>query len=250
LSRSRLYLVFGPLIVSFMFVACGTAPRREAQAPIVAEGGPPVTIYVVRRSWHIDIGFDAAGLHPPLATLRQSLPQARYLLFGFGDKHYLLTHGRALGRLSGAVLPGEGVVLLTGLEATPAESFGAQGVVRLTVSAAQSRELERFVWNTLVPTQHATPTVLAAGPYSGSLYYSSVQRYSGLHTCNTWAAEALRSAGLPVHSFGVEFAGQLWRQVRRISRKEACSHPDRPPSSPSSAERLRSSSAGEAGCCC
>ena len=29
----------------------------------------------------------------------------------------------------------------------------------------------------------------------GSLFLDAVPRYSGLHTCITWAAEALRAAG-------------------------------------------------------
>ena len=195
--------------------ACSTGPEVQP----IAAGGPGVAIYVVKRSWHIDIGFDAAELRPPLASLRAALPNARYLLFGFGDKHYLLTGGRSFDRLLGAVWPGEGLVLLTGIEATPEEAFGAGEVMRLTVSVTQELELQEFVWNTLA-TESGVATALAPGPYSGSFYYGSVERYSGLHTCNTWAAEALRSAGLPVHSFGVAFSSQLWRQVRRIKRDE------------------------------
>lgn len=221
----------------------------QVQAPPSVESGPPVVVYVVRRSWHIDIGFEATDLHMPLASLHAALPKSRYLLFGFGDKHYLLTHGRALDRLSGAVLPGDGVVLLTGLAATPEEAFEPKNVIRLTLRAAQADRLEDFIWQTLA-TDKGVAKVLAPGPYSGSLYYASVQRYSGLHTCNNWAAEALRSAGLPIHTFGVEFASQLWRQVRRINRKAACYRPDKPPSSGSPEAPPPSFSAGEADCCC
>ena len=189
--------------------ACGGVPQREV-------GGAKVTLFVIKRSWHTDIGFDAADLHPPLASLRSALPDAHYLLFGFGDKHYLTGHAGGMGRLSGAVWPGEGLVLLTGLEARPEAAFGAKGVVRLTVSAAQAQALEDFVWRTLA-TQHGAAELLASGPYEGSLYYASAVRYSGLHTCNTWTAEGLRAAGLPVHTFGVEFSGQVWRQVQRLT---------------------------------
>ncbi len=250
LATKTLLPTIGLLIALFAVSGCGIAPSKVAQAPVATDGGLPVGIYVVRRSWHTDVGFDVTDLHVPLAAVHQSVPKARYLLFGFGDKHYLLSHGRMWDRLSGAILPGEGVVLLTGLQAPPAEAFGAKNVVRLTISAAQARNLEAFVWKTLVSTEGSFPRVLGPGPYSGSVYYASVERYSGLHTCNTWTAEALHSAGLPVHSFGVEFAGQVWRQVRPISRREACSRPDKPPSSPNSEERLPSFSVGEAGCCC
>lgn len=225
------------LVVAVGVAACGAVPQRigvsdasadgglrEANGAVAVDGlpaiGSPVTLFVIRRSWHTDVGFAVADLHPPLTSLHDALPNARYLLFGFGDKHYLMSHAGGIGRLSGAVWPGEGVVLLTGLEATPEAAFGAGGVVRLTVSASQAEALEGFVWRTL-ETQDGAAKLLAPGPYDGSLYYASVVRYSGLHTCNTWTAEGLRAAGLPVRTFGVEFSGQLWRQVTKIKAVRA-----------------------------
>ena len=204
------------LLVVPLLAGCGTAPPKRAAdvRPIVA-ADPPVTIYVIKRSWHTDIGFEAADLHPPLATLRPALPEAQYLLFGFGDKHYLMTRANSFQGMVGAVWPGDGLVLVTGLEGTPEQAFGVNGVARLRVSAAEARRLEEFVWNTLA-TENGVATALAPGPYGGSLYYESTLRYSGLHTCNTWTAEGLKTAGLPIRSFGVEFSGQVWRQVARL----------------------------------
>jgi uncharacterized protein (TIGR02117 family) len=207
--------------MALALAACRSAPRSAAAPPRdtaiapAAEVGSPVTLYVIKRSWHTDIGFDVADLHPPLATLRPALPEAHYLLFGFGDKHYLLSRDNSFEGMVGAVWPGEGLVLMTGLEGKPEQAFGAAGVTRLRVSAAQAERLEEFVWNTLA-THDGIATALAPGPYGESLYYESTLRYSGLHTCNTWIAEGLRSAGLPVRSFGVEFSWQVWPQVRRL----------------------------------
>jgi hypothetical protein len=217
------------LSMALVLAGCGTTPSKRAadvgppadarlgaQAGPTVDAGPPVTIYVIKRSWHTDIGFDAADLHSPLATLCLALPEAHYLLFGFGDKHYLMTRANSFQGMVGAVWPGDGLVLVTGLEDTPEQAFGVSGVVRLRVSAAQARRLEEYVWNTLT-TENGVATALAPGPYEGSLYYGSTLRYSGLHTCNTWTAAGLQTAGLPIRSFGVEFSGQVWRQVRRLT---------------------------------
>jgi uncharacterized protein (TIGR02117 family) len=206
------------LAATVELAACSTVSQRGAVASSV-DPGPSVTVYVIKRSWHTDIGFDADDLHPPLASLRAGFPKAHYLLFGFGDKHYLVTHANSLDRLVGALWPGEGLVLLTGLEATPEAAFGAKEVVRLTVSATQAQALEHFVWQTLV-TDGGAAKLLAPGPYDGSFYYASSVRYSGLHTCNTWTAEGLKAAGLPIHTFGVELSGQVWRQVQRIAQEK------------------------------
>jgi uncharacterized protein (TIGR02117 family) len=195
---------------------CATVRGPEMHIASTADTSPRVVVYVIKRSWHTDIGFTATDLHPPLASLRARLPAARYLLFGFGDRHYLMNHGSSANGLLGAILPGAGVVLVTGLTATPEESFGATEVIRLRLSAAQATALENFVWSTLAAAAGAHE--LGAGPYDGSLYYAATLRYSGVHTCNTWTAEALRAAGLPVHSAGVEFSGQVWHQVRKLTQ--------------------------------
>jgi uncharacterized protein (TIGR02117 family) len=206
-------------LTALALAACGTVPLRNTKVAAEADAGPPVVIYVIKRSWHTDIGFDSSDLHLPLASLRPMLPGASYLLFGFGDRHYFMHQGESIGTTIGAAWPGAGLVLMTGLTETPEQAFGSAGVLRLTVSASQARRLESFVWATLT-TSGNTANALAAGPYDGSFYYASTTRYSGLHTCNTWTAEGLQAAGLPVHSLAVEFSGQVWRQVRRIQRQQ------------------------------
>jgi uncharacterized protein (TIGR02117 family) len=206
-------------LTTLALAACGTVPLQNTELAAGADAGPPVVIFVIRRSWHTDIGFDVADLHLPLASLRPMLPRASYLLFGFGDRHYFMHRGESIGTTIGAAWPGAGLVLMTGLTETPEQAFSAAGVIRLTLSASQARRLESFVWETLATRENAA-SALAAGPYDGSFYYASTTRYSGLHTCNTWTAEGLEAAGLPVHSFAVEFSGQIWRQVRTIQRHQ------------------------------
>jgi uncharacterized protein (TIGR02117 family) len=207
------------LLSALALAGCSTLHERKVPAASEADAGPRVVIYVVKRRWHTDIGFNAADVPLPLAAVRAKLPAAHYLLFGFGDRHYLVNKGRSTAGLLGAVWPGPGVVLVTGLTATPEKAFAEDGVIRLTLSADQARRLEEFVWKTLA-TVDGVPTALGAGPYDGSYYYASNLGYSGLNTCNTWTAEALKVAGLPVSSLGVEFSGQVWHQVRKIELEQ------------------------------
>jgi uncharacterized protein (TIGR02117 family) len=210
-------------LAAFALAACASVPVPSAP-DVSADAGPPVVVYVIKRSWHTDLGFEATDLHPPLAGIHAQLAGARYLLFGFGDRHYLMDHGGSTKGLLGAVWPGSGVVLVTGLGATPEAAFGATGVIRLTLSATQARRLQAFVWRTLAPSA-GEASVLGAGPYDGSYYYAATTRYSGAHTCNTWTAEGLRAAGLPIRSFAVAFAGQVWRQVRHLQRQQNVPQP-------------------------
>jgi Protein of unknown function (DUF2459) len=215
-----------------------TMPHSSAaQSPPAASSA---VIYVVRRGWHIDVGFDVTELQPPLKSLATEFPGARYLVFGFGDQHYLLAKDHNAPVLLAALWPGRGMLLVTGLTSPPQEAFGVDHVAALAVTADQTRGAQTFIWQSLdrremshdaAESHDAADRNSAAenaadqlksyrrGPYEGSLYFSATPTYSAFHTCNTWAAETLRAAPLPVHSAGVVFAGQLWRQVRRLERQ-------------------------------
>jgi hypothetical protein len=184
------------------------APSAPSEAP---------RIYVVRRGWHVDLGFNVADLGAGLAPIVAEFPGARYLLFGFGDAKYLLASHHGPPVLLGALWPGSGLVLVTGLSAAPAEAFGGGEVIELEVSSAGLTAAQAFVRRSMV----AVSTPLARGPYEGSVFYRSSATYSALHTCNTWAAQGLRAAGLSVRSGGVLFAGQVWRQARRLRKSQA-----------------------------
>jgi hypothetical protein len=203
------------LICGALLGACSAAPPRAVEHDARGSPDSAAVIYVVRRQWHVDIGFAAGDLQPPLAMLAAEFPGARTLLFGFGDRHYLLDQDRGVGGMLAALWPGAGVMLVTGLGASAQDAFGEGHVIELQVSVSQAAAAQRFVWQSLTAKKDAV-TPLRVGPYDGSLYYASPQRYSALHTCNTWAAQALQAAQLKVHSAGVVFAGQLWSQARRL----------------------------------
>jgi hypothetical protein len=177
-------------------------------------------LFVARRGWHIDIGLSVEDLTPPLTSLAAYLPEARYLFYGFADKHYLLAPQRNAPVLLSALWPGAGIILATGLSNSPQQAFGGQKVVALQIDAEQLAALQAFIWKSL-RTQDESIAVYRQGPYDGSDYFLAAPKYSAFHTCNTWGAEALKAAGFEVHSHGVIFAGQLWVQVRRLAREQA-----------------------------
>jgi Protein of unknown function (DUF2459) len=206
------------IAVGLLVVLAGCAGSlRQSHAPPRFDPAPtPTLLYVVRRGWHIDICFAAADLREPLSFLKTWFPDAQYLVFGFGDRRYLVSNERNFPGVLAALWPGKGVILITGLAGTPAQAFGPEHVMSLPIGSAQAQSAQVYVWDSLSKTnQPVAPT--ATGPYSGSLYFSADPLYSALHTCNTWAAEVLKSASLSVRSVGTVLAPQLWNQVRRIA---------------------------------
>jgi len=184
------------------------APARAS--PAEGAESRSIVLYLARRHWHIDVGFAAADLPPALAFIAGRFPQAKYVFFGFGDRHYLTSKHKGSSTLAGALFPGPGLILVTAIENSPAQAFGAEHVLRFVLAAPRARAAQEFVRSAI-----ADITPMGEGPYEGSTYYAAVARYSAFHTCNTWAAEALKAAGLNVHTQGVLLAGQTWNQARK-----------------------------------
>jgi hypothetical protein len=224
IHRAKYLRPLGCLAVSLV-----AAPYSSvAQSPVAQSSPAPqdsVVIYAVRRGWHVDIGFAAADLQPPLKSLINEFPGVQYLFFGFGDRRYLLAKHRNAPVLLSALWPGPGMILATGLTSPPSIAFGDRHIVALTVTVRQASAAQTFMWHSLgkqSSDNESDPVKsYAPGPYEGSLFFTATPKYSAFYTCNTWAAESLAAAALPIHSAGVVFAGQLWAQVRRVEKKQS-----------------------------
>jgi hypothetical protein len=213
--HSRLWVWAAVVVVVLTAAACRSPAPPDAPNAVDSR-----IVYVVRRTWHIDIGFTAGDLQSPLAGVRGAFPDAKYLEFGFGDRQYLASRHRGAGTLASALWPGPGLILMTALELSPQAAFGAEHVYELRVNVRQMSDIQQFIWRSLMHDQDSIQP-LEPGPYEGSAFYAAVPKYSAVHTCNTWAAEALRAAQLPVRSTGVVFAGQLWSEVHPLAQPQA-----------------------------
>ncbi len=155
-----------------------------------------------------------ADLQPSIAPVKDRFPKAKYLFFGFGDRHYLLAGGHKTPSMLRALWPGPAVLLVTAVN-DPAGAFGASQVIQLALRPDQGGALQDFIRASMSGT---TLTALAAGPYDDSAYFAAGPQYSAWHTCNTWVAEALAAANEPVQARGVILAGQLWSRALRLAR--------------------------------
>jgi len=179
------------------------------------------SIIVVASGWHTDIGLPTDELGAPLADLERDFPGARFLVFGFGERAYLMARDGGSGEMLGAVFPSDSAIRMTALRAPPADAFGADHVVTLHLSPQGVDRIAALIWQGMEKQADGTARRLAGGPYDGSALYAATETYDALHTCNSWTALLLHEAGLPVDPIGVLFTGQVMDQVRRIAALQA-----------------------------
>lgn len=183
--------------------------------PSVGDGPAVATVYVIDRGWHTDIGLAADDVRAPLGAVKQPFPGVRYLIFGFGERAFYASRHTDLLTMLAALLPSRAAILVTALSANPADAFGRDHVVALPLTAAGLVRLNAFLWAYLGKGPRGQPELLAPGPYPGSLFYAAAGTYDAAFTCNTWTAEGLHVAGLPISAAGVVFASQLMGRARR-----------------------------------
>lgn len=204
-------------VLWLLLAACSVQSPRSEQPPSATSTGRGQVIYIVRRQWHIAIEVPTDDLVAPLASLEVNFPKVKYLSFGFGDLHYLVAKNKSFPGILAALWPGRGLILISGSNLSPEKIFGTDQVIPLAVSSAQGRAAQAFIWESLSNNASGVAPYAEARPEEG-LYFSAVPSYSAVYTCNTWVAEILAAAGLPVRAHGVIFANQLWSQVRRLPR--------------------------------
>jgi uncharacterized protein (TIGR02117 family) len=181
----------------------GSTPRTEM-------------IYVISGGWHTELGLPLEALSGPLAVLNQDFPSARYLVFGWGAHDYYMAQNPGIRDLLRAATPGPAVMLVIPLQISPEMFFGASNVFVLPAPRDGIQRLSQFLWDYLDKDEKGAPHSIGIGPYPQSVFYASTRTYNLGHTCNTWTADALRVAGLPVSATGVVFAGQVLDQLPPI----------------------------------
>lgn len=200
--------------LAFGLTGCAWSPVK----PYTGQAPRLETVYVIASSWHTEIGVPTHALSGPLVSLQPASRDARFLVFGWGQRDYYMARDPGLGDLLGAAGPSPAVMLVIPLQKPPPEFFAApSSVFTIRVSREGLDRLAQFLSDYLEKDPALVPRRIGDGPYRGSAFYAAIGTYSLGNTCNTWTAEALRVSGLPVTAAGVVFAHDVVAQVRGLA---------------------------------
>jgi Protein of unknown function (DUF2459) len=192
-------------------LAAAIAPAEPRPPPALRSD----VIYVIAGGWHTELALPLAVIDPPLTALAARFPDTRYLVFGWGARGYYMARHPGFSELIRAATPGPAVMLVIPLATSPADFAGPANTIGVAISPAGAARLSRLLWSDLLPDQARVPDYLGPGPELGSMFFAAAGTYDLSHTCNSWTAEILRAAGVPVSAEGVVFAGQLLGQLRQ-----------------------------------
>jgi len=208
--RKYLYSLFAALAVS----ACGSG----GQICVLPPAGD--VVYVVDEGWHAEIGMPVGELDKDLAFYRKSFPEARVLMFGYGKRTFFTAPPETVSEYLLGPFPGPAAIQVVGLRVTPVEAYPPGNTVTLTLPPGGSQALSAYIWKELAKDSSGKPFVIAHSSNPEGLFYAAQSEYNLFHTCNTWTAEALHDAGLPISGNTVILSGQGMSRIKDVAASQ------------------------------
>ncbi|MCH8961161.1 MAG: DUF2459 domain-containing protein [Bacteroidetes bacterium] len=172
-------------------------------------------IYLVSHGWHVGLVIrrtDATAAHWPE---QEDFPDATFLEVGWGDRDYYQDPDPGVGKLLKAGLwPTKSVLHIVGFSRRVTAYFPRSEIIRIDVPEAGVDALAAYVHHAYARDDEGQPLALGPGLYGESRFYAGRQRYHVFKNCNTWAARALRAAGVRVRPAEILTADDLLAQAR------------------------------------
>jgi hypothetical protein len=178
-------------------------------------------VVVVHDSWHAAIVLRRADINHDSLPELVDFPDAEFIEFSWGDKDYFPNPDAGVFTAIKAAFWSSGSVLhLVGFSGNPKSFYRSGELVELRLTATAHGRLLGYLSRSFFRPPPKDRAEASAGLFPYSRFYPATHKFSLLKTCNTWVAEALESAGLPVSPGNVVTADSLATQLSGIEGRE------------------------------
>lgn len=211
-------VAFLPVLLVGLFLASGCArPLTELQ--LGAQGENARNIFVVNYGWHTSLVLKKSDILSGALPEIGDFPDAEYVDIGWGDWDYYRAPDPGLGlALKAAFWSSRSVLHVIGFKAAVENYFSGSEIVQITLSDEAFRLLIGFVSGAFSRPEAMKPVPGLRGLAPNSHFYPATGQFHLFRTCNTWVAEALGAAGLPITPVYAFTAGNLSYQVKQFGK--------------------------------
>jgi uncharacterized protein (TIGR02117 family) len=202
------------LLAVFLICAYSTL---AAEMRFQGEAQNARNVFIVHDAWHAAIVIKKADIPAIVLPELRDFPSAEYLEFSWGDRDYFPAPDAGVGLALKAAFWSSGSILhVVGFKDAVEKVYPGADIIAINLSVEDFQRLIKFISDTFSRPHPPAPAEGRAGLFSNSRFYAAEGKFSLLRTCNTWVAEALSAAGLPIIPGYVITAGNLGNQVRSI----------------------------------
>jgi uncharacterized protein (TIGR02117 family) len=199
-------------VIVFLTYACS---NPAAEIHFRGEETLVRTVFIVHDAWHAAIVIKKADIPAAVLPEIRDFPSAEYLEFSWGDRDYFPAPDGGLGLALKAAFWSSGSILhVVGFRDAVENTFPGAETIEIVLSEEAFQRLIQFISDTFSRPHPPAPAEPRPGLFPNGKFYSAEGKFNLFRTCNTWVAEALSAAGLPISPGYVITAGSLSHQVR------------------------------------
>jgi uncharacterized protein (TIGR02117 family) len=175
------------------------------------------TIFIVHNAWHASIVVDRQDVGAAVFPELSDFPDAKFLEFSWGDQDYFPDPNSGIwAALRAAFWSGGSVLHIVGFSQNVVQFYSAAEIFTLRLSPLALQQLIRHISQTISRDNPNHRATAAPGLFAYSRFYRANGKFTFFRTCNTWVAEALEAAGIPVFPESVVTAGSLASQLAEL----------------------------------
>ncbi|EDP63098.1 hypothetical protein BAL199_30012 [alpha proteobacterium BAL199] len=183
-------------------------------------------VQAVNIGWHVGLAFSAGDLDAAVFPELSDFPDARWIEVGWGDSAFYQHPDPDLNTiLEAALVPTPAVLHLVAMPAHPARYLPGAEVLAIPLDADRFTRLVTLISDTMRREGRTRAEAIAPGLYPDSRFYPAVGRFHLGRTCNTWVAETLAEAGVPIDPDGVVTADTLMKRLRAALADDPAAQP-------------------------
>ena len=176
------------------------------------------SIFIVHDSWHAAIVLGKNDIAPNVLPETADFPSVELIEFSWGDQDYFADpHSGVLAAIKAALWSSGSVIHLVGLSASVEQFYRGAEIVELRLTIGAFNRLLETLARTFARAPANGRALAAPGLFPYSRFYPATPKFSLLRTCNTWVAEVLESAGVPLSPRMVITAGNLANQLAPLA---------------------------------
>jgi uncharacterized protein (TIGR02117 family) len=204
-----------PFLLSVLLILLGCTATPPAKAPPEIGCDATRTFQVVNHGWHTGIVVASRDLLQRVPALGSDFGSGDFVELGWGDEAFYRTPRAGVGQALGAAFRSGGSVLhvVRVSEARHGAVAGGDSV-SVTVGEDGYRRLLDHLAASFARTPQGDLQLLGPGLYGDSRFYRARGRYSLLHNCNTWVAEAVAVSGVALRSTSALTAEGVMSRLR------------------------------------
>ncbi len=194
----------------------GCANRGSAFYPPEYGASENRTVYILDHGMHSGIGFrqDDTG---SCLTLREIGNDAEYVEIGWGDEAYYPADESTSGMtMKAAFWPTGSVLHVAAVKGRLHDFFPDSKIFALELTREGFDRMCTRIVKQFVRSEDGTIAALQPGQYDGSYFYKSTGSFHLFNNCNSWTAQMLREAGVPISTLNTLTSSQLMMRAERL----------------------------------